>query len=71
MLKENRQNTIRNFIQTQQITSQSELTRLLSEAGFSVNQSSVSRDLDELGIVKVNKFYALPKITNGEPKFGL
>lgn len=71
MLKENRQNAIRNFIQAQQIASQSELARLLSEAGFSVNQSSVSRDLDELGIVKVSKFYALPKITDGEPKFGL
>jgi transcriptional regulator of arginine metabolism len=71
MVKEKRQQKIRSFIQTKNITSQSELTRLLSDAGFSVNQSSVSRDLDEIGVVKVNGFYALPKAPEGTQRFGL
>ncbi len=32
-----------------------------SESRFSVTQSSVSRDLDELGIIKANGFYAIPQ----------
>ena len=37
---------------------------MLESKSFSVNQSSVSRDLDELGIIKVNGFYALPQKTD-------
>jgi len=61
MIKEKRQQTIRNFIQSQNIGTQDELAEILSNAGFSVTQSSVSRDLDELGIIKANGFYAIPQ----------
>ena len=71
MLKEERQQTIRNLIQARNISSQNELAELLSESGFSVTQSSVSRDLDEIGIIKVNNFYALPKVSIGKQKSGL
>jgi transcriptional regulator of arginine metabolism len=71
MIKEKRQQTIRNLIQAKNITSQSELTGLLSEDGFYVTQSSVSRDLDELGIIKINGFYALPKLSGEIRKYGL
>jgi transcriptional regulator of arginine metabolism len=71
MLKEKRQQAVRKFIQKQKIANQSELTRLLSEAGFSATQSSVSRDLDELGVVKVGGFYALPQVARGKQKYGL
>lgn len=71
MLKEKRQQTIRNLIRAKNIGSQSELADILSKDGFYVTQSSVSRDLDELGIVKVNGFYALPKASNETRKFGL
>lgn len=71
MLKEKRQQTIQNLIKAKNIGSQNELTRLLSESGFSVTQSSVSRDLDEIGIIKINNFYALPKVVDGRQKFGL
>lgn len=71
MIKSRRQQTIRDLIQTKNIATQDELTELLSEAEFSVTQSSVSRDLEQIGIVKVNGFYALPKIANGQLRFGL
>ncbi len=61
MIKEKRQQTIRNLIQVKSIGTQEELAELLSKAEFSVTQSSVSRDLDELGIVKANGFYAIPQ----------
>ncbi len=70
MIKEKRQQTICNFIQSQNIGTQDELAGLLLNAGFSVTQSSVSRDLDELGIVKANGFYAIPQQETNE-NFGL
>ena len=66
MSKEKRQQTIRDLIQQRNIGTQEELAELLSRAEFSVTQSSVSRDLDELGIVKTNGFYAIPQRDNGE-----
>lgn len=70
MIKEKRQQTIRDFIQAQNVGTQDKLAELLSNAGFSVTQSSVSRDLDELGIVKANGFYAVPQNETNE-SFGL
>jgi transcriptional regulator of arginine metabolism len=61
MQKGERQNTILDLIQNNKIGTQEDLTELLEAKGFSVNQSSVSRDLVELGIVKVNGFYAVPQ----------
>ncbi len=60
MSKQKRQQTILDLIQARNIETQDELTESLSKRGFSATQSSVSRDLDELGIVKVNGFYSLP-----------
>ncbi|HZH34489.1 MAG TPA: hypothetical protein VEX64_06580 [Pyrinomonadaceae bacterium] len=71
MVKEKRQQTILELIHAQNISTQDELTELLSDAGFSVTQSSVSRDLEQLGIVKINNFYALPQISRYEQRFGL
>jgi transcriptional regulator of arginine metabolism len=71
MLKQKRQQTILNLIRAKNISTQEELTTLLSEDGFSVTQSSVSRDLEQLGIIKINGFYALPQISEGIQKFGL
>jgi len=71
MLKERRQQTIRDLIKANNIASQNELAGLLSATGFSVNQSSVSRDLDELRVIKANGFYALPEVLKGNQKFGL
>lgn len=70
MIKEKRQQIIRSLIRVKNISSQNELTDLLSKDGFYVTQSSVSRDLDELGIIKVNGFYALPKVSDETGKYG-
>ncbi len=71
MIKEKRQQKIRSLIQAKNISTQDELTELLSKTGYSVTQSSISRDLEQIGIVKVHGFYAMPQITDSTPKFGL
>lgn len=71
MIKEKRQQKIRSLIRAKNIGTQDELTELLSKAGYFVTQSSVSRDLEQIGIVKVHGFYALPRTTDSAPKFGL
>ena len=58
MQKSERHNLIIDLIGSRQINRQEELARLLAEAGHSVTQASVSRDLDELGVVKVDGRYA-------------
>jgi transcriptional regulator of arginine metabolism len=70
MQKGERQNAILNLINSNQIGTQEELTEMLEQQGFAVNQSSVSRDLVELGVVKTNGFYAIPQ-KNDYASFGL
>jgi transcriptional regulator of arginine metabolism len=52
------------IIRSQPVASQEEVTERLGAAGFSVNQATVSRDLAQLGAVKVKRggtiSYALP-----------
>ena len=61
MIKRKRQQQVLDLIRTKNIATKEELGELLSKGGLFVTQSSVSRDLDELGIVKANGFYALPQ----------
>ncbi len=70
MLKEKRQQTILDLIRARNMETQDELTESLSKKGFSATQSSVSRDLDELGIIKINGHYSLPQ-TQTKQDFGL
>lgn len=70
-MKEQRQTSILKFINAKKIAKQDELMFLLEKKGFHVTQSSVSRDLDELGIIKVNGFYALPQKPKNAVAFGL
>ncbi len=60
MQKADRQKAILELIVSEQIGTQEELADLLEKNGLTANQSSVSRDLDELGIIKIGGFYALP-----------
>jgi transcriptional regulator of arginine metabolism len=71
MLKDKRQETIRDLIRANDIASQSELAMLLTDKGFQVTQSSVSRDLVEIGVIKVKGFYALPEIQTENQRYGL
>jgi len=70
MLKRERQNRILALIRAERIGTQEELRAQLERAGVPATQSSVSRDLEELGVVKHHGFYALPQ-ANGDGKRGL
>jgi transcriptional regulator of arginine metabolism len=70
MIKRDRQQKILSLIRSKPIGKQEELRALLERAGVPATQSSVSRDLEELGIVKHHGHYTLPQ-TNGAPARGL
>ena len=70
MLKRNRQKKILNLIRAKPINTQESLRAHLERAGVSATQSSVSRDLEELGIVKHDGKYSLPH-SNGDSTRGL
>jgi transcriptional regulator of arginine metabolism len=48
-----RQARIRELIEARQVTSQTQLAALLAEGGVDVTQATLSRDLEELGAVKL------------------
>ena len=70
MNKRERQQTILSLIRARPIATQEDLRALLEKAGVPATQSSVSRDLEELGIVKHHGHYTLPR-TNGAGARGL
>ena len=70
MLKQERQRQILNLIRAKPIGTQETLRAHLERAGVPATQSSVSRDLEELGIVKHHGKYALPHV-NGDSARGL
>ncbi len=66
LTKTQRQHRVSQILEKEEVTSQSELVRLLSEQGVEATQVTVSRDLEELGAVKVRRpggslVYALPE----------
>ena len=71
MLKEVRQQKILGMIRSYRIGTQEELSEFLEKAGIGATQSSISRDLEELGIVKMNVFYTLPRPSDRESRRGL
>ena len=71
MQKETRQQRILSLIRAKRIGTQEELTAHLERAGVAATQSSVSRDLVELGIVKHRGHYTLPRSANGSAARGL
>jgi transcriptional regulator of arginine metabolism len=65
--KQARQMEVARLVAAHTITSQPQLVDLLVEAGISATQATVSRDLDELGAIKVrtadgDTAYAIPEI---------
>jgi transcriptional regulator of arginine metabolism len=70
MNKKERQQKVLSLIRAKPIGKQEELRELLERAGVPATQSSVSRDLEELGIVKHHGIYMLPQ-TNGTAARGL
>ena len=72
LTKAARQARIVELLETAPVASQTELGRLLAGAGVPVTQATVSRDLEELGAVKVRTTrgmaYAVPP--EGQPRAG-
>lgn len=68
-MKAQRQHAVEKILADHQVTSQGQLVELLAEAGFEATQATVSRDLEELGAVKVrvpggDSIYAVPEIAH-------
>lgn len=66
MSKVQRQSTIARLIGDHEVTSQPQLIELLTDQGIEATQATVSRDLDDIGAVKVrvpsgNTVYAIPE----------
>jgi transcriptional regulator of arginine metabolism len=70
MNKRERQQKILSLIRAKPIGTQEDLRALLEKAGVPATQSSVSRDLEELGVVKQHGHYTLPR-TDGAAARGL
>ncbi len=58
--REARRTTIVRLLRSAPVRRQQELVRLLKREGYDVTQSSVSRDLRELGVLKASDGYILP-----------
>lgn len=71
MQKARRQQTLVKLISAERIASQTELARRLRSRNFDVTQASISRDLEELGVVKASGIYTLPQKPTGTAVFGL
>lgn len=63
--KRDRQHAVRDLVARHPVSSQQELVGLLADRGFEVTQATVSRDIAELGLVKVARadrhVYATPE----------
>lgn len=66
-LKVLRHQVLRSLITSQEVSTQSDLVKLLKKEGFKVTQSSVSRDLEEIGVMKAQGAYALPLAAGAGP----
>jgi transcriptional regulator of arginine metabolism len=70
-LKERRQRTIADLIRSHSLASQEELAERLAALGFAVTQATISRDLEQIGAVKVRRdgqlSYALPDQVRDAP----
>lgn len=69
--KAQRQHRIGTLLGHERITSQAQLVSLLGESGLKVNQATVSRDLEELGAIKVRvpggeTVYAIPELPRSQ-----
>ncbi len=70
-MKANRQRRIVGIIRSTPVATQNQLVKMLRRAGYPATQATVSRDLDELGAVKVRRdgkvAYALPAESSSLP----
>ncbi|HYX74082.1 MAG TPA: hypothetical protein VE819_05295 [Steroidobacteraceae bacterium] len=67
-----RRGAIMRILREDQVRRQQDLVRLLKKAGHAVTQSSISRDLRDLGVLKASGRYVLPteEVTRTNGDFG-
>lgn len=61
MSKVSRQNVILELVQQESVANQEQLRKLLLRQGFDVTQATLSRDINELALVKTGDGYTLPR----------
>lgn len=76
MKRTERLKLIRDLIKTKKIASQEELIEELSAIGYNVTQSTISRDIKQLNLVKVRnslqeEYYALSSKYQVDPQFNI
>jgi transcriptional regulator of arginine metabolism len=64
--KKERQELVADLLRREQLSNQTELVKRLKKAGVRTTQASISRDLTEMGVVKVDGVYQLPQISPGQ-----
>jgi transcriptional regulator of arginine metabolism len=62
-----RRNQILELLHSQSVATQEELRRKLARRGIHVTQATVSRDIEELGLVKTRDGYRLPEAAGPAP----
>jgi transcriptional regulator of arginine metabolism len=72
LTKTQRQHRVSQILEKEGVTSQAELVKMLKDEGVDATQVTVSRDLEDLGAVKVRRpggalVYALPAAPNERP----
>jgi transcriptional regulator of arginine metabolism len=72
LTKTQRQHRVSQILEKEGVTSQAELVKMLADEGVDATQVTVSRDLEELGAVKVRRsggalVYALPASASDRP----
>ena len=60
-MKEERQRAILELVRERRLRTQQELARALAERGFPATQATVSRDIQELGLVRTGAGYRPPR----------
>ena len=69
-MKKRRQKELLNIIRNNRVATQDELMKYLLDAGYETTQATISRDMKELGIDKVDSFYAVvPRSTSNNMKY--
>lgn len=69
--KQKRRDALVEVISTSRIARQDQLAEALDRRGFRVTQSSISRDLLDLGVVKSGGYYSLPVRSERSAEFGV
>ncbi len=71
-MKTARQNLILNIIKTQEIETQEELAKHLIDAGINITQATISRDIKEMNLIKVQtadgRYKYAPNSGDNQPK---